>query len=149
MKRSSLSRNTPLRRTPMSPRRTPLTRSTKRLRLRRPPVTADELAARLLVAERSDGLCEACPQQHPGVEWHHRVRRSQGGSWSGSNGLWLCRRVHSWITRHPRGARLLGWGLWSHETPADEPVLYRGRWSRLDDDGSVTPAQPPVLEVAS
>ena len=149
MKRSSLPRRTALRRAAMASRRTPLKRSTNRLRLRRPALSADEVAARLLVAERCDGLCEACPQQHPGVEWHHRVRRSQGGRWSGSNGLWLCRRLHSWITRHPRGARLLGWGLWSHEDSAAEPVLYRGIWVLLDDAGGVTPTQPPVLEVAS
>lgn len=147
MKRSGpLPRRTPLARSAMPPRRTPLTRSTARLRLRRPVLPAEratERKARQDVAARSRGLCEVCPELHQGSDWHHRVRKSQGGPWSASNGLWLCRRVHDWVTGNPHGARVKGWGLESHEDPATEPVLYRGEWVVLGDDGAVTPTHIP------
>lgn len=114
----------------------------------RPRVTSEERAARKLLKKRSGGLCEVCPVEHEGTDWHHRIRESQGGAWSGSNGLRVCRARHAWITLNPYGARAKGWGLWSHDKPAAEPVLYRGEWVLLGDDGSVTPSAPP-LAVAS
>lgn len=152
MKRSFLKRTKGLARKAMSPRQTPLKRSTKRMRLRA-PVSPEERAlkeaAEEVVAERSDGQCEACVEKHPGDDWHHRVRKGQGGPWSGSNGLWLCRRVHDWIGDYPIGARAKGWGLWRNDNPAMERVLYRGEWVLLGDDGSVTPTSAPETEVAS
>jgi hypothetical protein len=152
VKRSPLQRKAPLRRVAMSPRRTPLRRSTKRLGLwppARPRVTREERRAREVVQQRSEGRCEACCVEHPGTEWHHRVRRSQGGLWSASNGLWLCATVHAWITLNPHSARAKGWGLWSTEDPTAERVLYRGRWVLLTDDGSVLwPAHGSTLTTA-
>jgi hypothetical protein len=131
----------------MPPRRTPLKRSTKRLRLKapaRPDERAAERLARDLVEARAGGGCEVCRVEHEGTDWHHRVRKSQGGPWSASNGLWVCRPLHAWITLNPHGARAKGWGLESHEDPAAEPVLYRGFWVLLTDYGSVEPTTPPA-----
>lgn len=134
-------RKSGLHRVAMSPRRTVLTRSTARLGLRspsRPRVSPEERRARKLVAVRSGGQCEVCNWEHPGTQWHHRVRSSQGGPWSASNGLLVCHGIHEWITNHPRSARAKGWGLWSHEDPDEEPVYRRSEWVLLAIDGSVT-----------
>lgn len=114
----------------------------------RPRRSPEERAARKLLKKRSGGLCEVCPVEHPGTDWHHRVKAGQGGPWSGSNGLLVCRSVHAWITLNPYGARAKGWGLWSTEDPAVEPVRYRGEWVLLGDDGSLVPSDPPVLAAA-
>lgn len=151
MKRTELKRTKGLVRVAMSPRRTPFKRSTKRMRLRKPlqPAERDlKKAAEDVVAERAGGQCEACVEVHPGVDWHHRVRKGQGGPWSASNGLWLCRRVHDWIGAYPVSARAKGWGLWHNEKPAKERVSYRGSWVLLGDDGSVSPCSAPDTAVA-
>lgn len=37
-----------------------------------------------------------------------------------------------------------GWALREGQDPLTTPVLYRGRWVLLDDDGGVQDAQPPA-----
>lgn len=75
----------------------------------------------------------------PAAEVHHRKRRTQGGTWSPANLLHLCRIDHSWITGNPTGARPGGWAIWRADDPGEVPVLRRGSWVVLGDDGAVTP----------
>jgi hypothetical protein len=135
MKRTELKRNTRLRRTGMSPRRTELKRSTKRLRLRAPVPTPAESDAREIVEVRSGGRCEVaiegiCVGGRP--NFHHRKDKSVGGQWSASNGLAACGSgstgCHGWITEHPAGARAKGWSVRSHIDLDRTPLLVRGQW---------------------
>lgn len=89
---------------------------------------------------------------------HHRLARGSGGrgrkapdetvAWylhlcgSGTTGC------HGWIEHHPTDSMERGWkirlnGL--YVPPAEVPVLYRGRWVLLLDDGRVQPTQPRPL----
>lgn len=100
-------------------------------------------AQRAKLIERSGNMCE--------IRWegclryannaHHRKNAGQGGTDDLSNLLMACGSgttgCHGWITNHPVGARARGWAMWRSDTPAEVPVLYRGAWARLDDEGYV------------
>lgn len=98
-----------------------------------------ERRARRLVYRRSGGWCEACDRR-AGAEWHHRINRSQGGLWCPSNGLHLCIPCHTYVTLHPRAARLQGWGLLPEQDTARARVWLaaRGTWCLLSTAGDVT-----------
>lgn len=104
---------------------------------RRAKVTAEERNGRKIVRERSQGRCEigiGCVA----AEQHHRMNRSQGGSWKPSNLLHLCASHHLHITTHPQAAREQGWAVASHQDPASTPVWLAGRgFVFLTDDGSI------------
>lgn len=121
--------------------------------MRQPKLPARFTAAAIAVmAARSGGICEidSCGRA---VEYHHRGATSMGGSRLGwvnqpANGL----AVTGWCHLKAEG-RLTGW---SRRTSRDNgwlvsrngtktadkvPVLYRGRWVLLTDDGAVTPVE--------
>lgn len=82
-------------------------------------------------------MCEACGKW--GVdEIHHRLNRSQGGKWSPSNCVGLCRWCHQWVTEHPKLAAAEGLHLRRHERPDETAVrLWYGRGLViLHDDGT-------------
>lgn len=135
-------------------RRTPL-------RLRRavrpaPADLTDEVGfdVRLRVFIRSGGFCEArlAGCGHIAVEIHHRVSRKVGGRHGAarrrhdrlSNLLHLCPPCHRWVTGHPAESYVAGWSLREHLAPAQEPVLYRGVASFLDDRGAVVGYEVPA-----
>lgn len=93
----------------------------------------NEAKCRRIVKERSNLICELCP--HSGVQMHHRKNRSQGGRWEPSNILHLCVPCHTWFTEHPLVSWQQGWTVRRAESPSDKPVLVRGRWVLLTDDG--------------
>lgn len=93
-----------------------------------------EREARRIVTERSGGVCEMC-QVRPATDWHHRKNRSQGGSWSASNGLHLCSPDHRWVTEHPAAAVAHGWSVRSWMDPAEVPVTVT-----LRPGNDITPA---------
>ena len=98
-----------------------------------------EAVGRAAVAARSGGVCETCGN-HPGVHWHHRVLRSQGGTWNPANGLWVCALSHNWIHDNPSAARKLGWLLDGGDDPQVGPVYLvtpYAAWWRLFTDGPV------------
>lgn len=143
-----MKRGKPLRRTASLRARKPVKRGTTKLKVvpkydpAKKPVT-DTVKARA----GDDLLCEA---QIPGVcfgrggNYHHRLNRSQGGVYTPSAALWLCGSgttgCHGWITNNPEVARENGWSVKSTDNPVDVPVLYRGRWVLLDDEGGIFPA---------
>lgn len=120
---------------------------TKARRIRRAGVS--EARGRQIVYARSCGTCEV---SIPGVclgratNWHHRINRSQGGTWSASNGLHVCGSgttgCHGVLT-NTNGQRLRyeRWGFIcrSGAITTEVPVLFRcRRWVLLDDAGGVT-----------
>ena len=98
-----------------------------------------EKATRLLVRERSDGLCERCGQV--GHTVHHRRKRSAGGPWSGSNCVLLCgdgvRGCHGRAEHYPNAMREEGFHVRSYEDEHKIPVLRFGTFVLLRDDGTV------------
>lgn len=81
---------------------------------------ADEKRTRALVLARCGGLCERCGVS--GYTVHHRLKKGQGGSWSGSNCVALCgdgvRGCHGWTEGNPTDAWKEGWHVRPWETPA-------------------------------
>lgn len=73
---------------------------------------------------------------------HHRKNQGQGGDDRLSNLLLACGSgttgCHGWVTEHPGiSKREKGWSIWRSDFALDVPVLYRGQWARLSDDGHV------------
>lgn len=99
-----------------------------------------ERRGRDMVRARSGGVCEVqvrCRGARA-TEWHHRVNRSQGGTWCPSNGLHACSACHGWITDHPGTAGGLGLHVLPGVDPATVPVrapLYGGALVFYDPDG--------------
>lgn len=102
-----------------------------------------------IITDRSAGMCELdfCG---PAEVIHHRRPRGSGGTsldWvnQAANGFHVSAACHDRIEgRHPAWSRTqsgaLGWlvDLNASRRAADVPVLYRGRWVLLRDDGSIT-----------
>lgn len=122
-------------------RKTGLTR--RAIKASTPSMSPAEKAAKDTVKARSGGVCEI---QVPGRctgrarDFSHRIREGQGGPWSPTNGLHACRACHEWTHRWPIAARVKRWALKTTDR-LDKPVLYRGAWALLGEDGSVTPTR--------
>jgi HNH endonuclease len=85
-----------------------------------------EEAGRRAVSQRSGaidsrGRCEGCGSAAP-LDFAHRIRRSQGGPWSPSNALALCRRCHEFAHDRPLLAQALGWEVLPHVDLSRRPV---------------------------
>lgn len=97
------------------------------------------------ISHRSHGMCELdfCgPAEH----YHHRAPRGRGGTsleWVNgpANSLHISARCHDRIERFRGEAYANGWLVRRNGslTAAEVPVLYRGRWVLLTDDGRVEP----------
>ena len=100
-------------------------------------------ATRKLVRERSGGLCEACGDEPAVLHHHRRPRRRDGwrpGTNEASNALHLGVDCNERIEVDDRlGALELGQLLHADQDPAAEPVLRRGEWVLLTDDGRYEP----------
>jgi hypothetical protein len=82
----------------------------------------------------------------PASTCHHRGPRSAGGTREGwvnqaANGLVVADACHNRIESNRTAAYVNGWlvSRLGSKQAADVPVLYRGRWVLLADDGSVRP----------
>lgn len=113
--------------------------------------TPEEHRARRLVRARTgddQDLCETCLTE-VGTDWSHRKRRSQGGLWCPSNGLWQGRTCHRLTDSGSAQAEHYGWHLRRHQDPLTTPVyLARHGWVLLDPNGGMTPCAPPLEESA-
>jgi len=105
---------------------------------------------RAMVEEREGGRCARCGR--PGNQAHHRRPRGSGGSRRPStngvaNGLWLCPDCHRFIEANRTIALELGWLIAQEDTecpePADAPLVYRGVWMYLTNDGCLDPVLTP------
>lgn len=93
--------------------------------------------ARKLAFERAGGACDRCRTATP-WEWGeaaHRLPRSGGGRWVGSNIAWLCRACHGWAHAHSTAAYDEGWSVRRGADPAEIPcVRLDGERIRLTDE---------------
>jgi hypothetical protein len=108
-----------------------------------------ETRARVLLAARSGGECEACGTE--ATDASHRIDRSDGGGWALTNLIHACRLCHQWWHSNPLQAYQGGWRLRSGTDPAVTVVWLRTRygqgWWLLDEEGNyVMPdARPPTM----
>ena len=108
------------------------------------------MSVRDLVFERAQGGCERCGRDLTYEFWsqHHRQPRGLGGTskpdrpsnlllldGSGTSGC------HGWVESHREEAMRFGWLVSQYSEPSLEPVLRRGVWVLLDDEGGWTPVQ--------
>lgn len=101
-------------------------------------------AVRDMLAERSGSRCEVCGEAKA-TDAHHRRGRGAGStrrpeSSSITNALHVCGfgGCHHLIEQHRGVALLLGWAVSQFAEPADTPLVYRGAWAFLTEDGQVT-----------
>ena len=102
-----------------------------------------------LVIERDQEQCVARVthpgKAAPGEQIHHRKPRRMGGTTQRStngvtNLIYLCRPCHEWIENNRDLSTDLGWLLRASQSPTEAPLLYRGVWSLLRDDGTISAA---------
>jgi 5-methylcytosine-specific restriction protein A len=115
--------------------------------------TGPARAVRELVAQRSGGRCEVTGCDQPAEHLHHRRPRRLGGSRRAdtnrpSNLLHLCADHHTAVESLRTRAYALGLLLPAGADPAASPVLRRGVWVLLGDDGSTTITAPPERTAA-
>jgi hypothetical protein len=93
---------------------------------------------RKVVYLRSDGVCECCGVVRA-IHWHHRLNRSQGGTWHPSNGLHLCLHCHLLMDGSDDELFDKGWRIkaWDQRPYNEIPVLH-WQWGmvRLNDEGA-------------
>lgn len=136
-----LERKTPLRNRKPMKRGTVTSLSTKR------KYEPTEKPCKDAVKKRSEGMCEICGIR-PGQSVHHRRKQSQQGPWTPSNCLHLCGTgrgpdgCHGMVTDTDGEYYENGWLVYSYESWLEKPLLYRGRWVKLDDSGD----QPQPFE---
>lgn len=109
------------------------------------PAVPDDVRAAL--AERSKGQCEMRLHGCTGVavDPSHRISSKSGGRHGEaktvhdrlSNLMHACRQCHEWVTSRDAEAKDDGLRLDEWQMPTQEPVLYRGVLSFLDDAGGV------------
>ena len=97
----------PLKRSAVRLRRTPLARQSARRRAEGPGRARCEA----IVRERADGRCQARTPVCVGVgqHAHELLKRAQCGSYlDPDNCIWCCNHCNGWIEDHPREARKRG-----------------------------------------
>lgn len=96
---------------------------------------------------RSSGACERCGLRCA-VHWHHRLNRSQGGTWHPSNGLHLCLGCHKMMDGSEPVLFERGWRIKSYDKRpyAEIPVLHwQFGWVTLDDHGVLHLTERPEV----
>jgi 5-methylcytosine-specific restriction enzyme A len=158
-RKTTLEQKAPLRRTTALGRR-PLARSVlhaesvaRRAQPKRRPAQPIPAEVRVALAVRSEGKCEIATVGCTAVatDFAHRKKVGAGGRKGSaarahhvlSNALAACRSCHSTCHANPAEAYANGWMLREHHDATHEPVLYRGAWRLLGDDGSTIPTTTP------
>jgi hypothetical protein len=111
-------------------------------------------AARRIVHERDQGVCQMCGRSivdYP-ASIHHRLNKGNGGSALLERASVLIRLCgdgvlgcHGWVGREPSKAGRKGWLLPRNNPdidPTQEPILTIWGWVLLDDQGGRTPCAP-------
>lgn len=93
--------------------------------------------------------CERCGEPSSDLEHHHRRPRGMGStrrpeSNQAANGGCLCGACHRITESHRLQGFDEGWLVRQSQTPTDVPVLRRGVWVFLRDNGDIIPASSPV-----
>lgn len=91
-----------------------------------------------IVKRRSGGVCESCGAR-PATNVHHRKYLSRGGTHDVHNLFDLCGmgNVKGCHGRAHKDGEREGLAIGRSYRSELVPVLYRGRWATLDDDGGV------------
>ncbi|AXH69837.1 HNH endonuclease [Mycobacterium phage Krakatau] len=102
-----------------------------------------------LIWERAHGRCERCGEYASDATAHHRRPRGLGSSRREdtnlpSNAGWLCGACHRHVESYRAQAFAEGWLVRQSQSPITVPVLYRGNWVLLDDDGNTYRIPNPV-----
>lgn len=100
------------------------------------------------ISERSEGLCEICGTA-PAEQYHHRRCRGMGSTRRletnlPANCLHVCAADHGFLEVNRRDALAAGWLVSQHRTPALIPVLRRGVWVLLGNDGDIQEIPEPA-----
>lgn len=93
--------------------------------------------SRVIVYARSNGACERCGRARA-IHWHHRLNRSQGGTWHPSNGYHLCLECHLLMDGGEDYLFEMGWRIKGHDKrPYSEVPVMHWQWGlvTLDDLG--------------
>lgn len=113
MKRSALTRRTPLARTGRLRSRSRVVKRGDKTRdaylRRRRAAQPFPATVRRSIEARSGGVCEWPACHTRATDLHHRLMRSQGGQHTASNVAHLCRRHHRHIHDHPAESYQTGW----------------------------------------
>lgn len=96
---------------------------------------------RELIKARAGGRCEICGYTASDMEAHDRRARGVMGSLhrvadASSGGLWLCGECQRIAESYRSHALDRGWLVRQSKSPLATPVLYRGAWVLLDDEGN-------------
>lgn len=96
---------------------------------------------RELIKARAEGRCEICGFTASDMQAHHRRARRIGDSRrhdnnAPSNGLWLCGECHRIAESYRSHALDRGWLVRQSKSPISTPVLYRGTWVLLNNQGN-------------
>lgn len=117
-------------------------------------LTGFSLVMRRIIRDRAGDCCELCGYYASDCTAHHRRPRGAGGSKRSdtnlpSNALWVCNMCHLKIESYRSTSYTNGWLVYQSGQPASVPVLRRGEWVLLGDDGSVVPHDIPSIESAA
>jgi hypothetical protein len=156
VKRSALTRRTPLLAKSPLPRSQPPRNTRQAAKPKRRPQGVPT-SVRSALAARSEGMCEIGTVGCTGraTDLAHRKKVGAGGRKGAaakthhvlSNALAACRSCHQNAHYAPGAAYWRGWHVLENQHPADVPVLRRQQWVLLDDQGGITPtsSHPEVL----
>lgn len=105
-------------------------------------MTGFSKSVRDTITDRAYGSCERCGLAAPAYQIHHRRPRGMGGSSredtnTAANALFTCVACHSEIEANRAAALMYGWLVRQGHDPADVPVMVRGVWVMLDDQGGI------------
>lgn len=106
-----------------------------------------------LLQIRSGNRCERCGLPASDLQDHHRRPRGMGGSRrpdtnTASNAGRICGSCHRIVESYRSQAYDEGWLVKSSRSPLAVPILYRGQWHLLDDEGFVYRIPAPAGGVA-
>jgi 5-methylcytosine-specific restriction protein A len=101
------------------------------------------------IIRRSGGRCEICGVSAAQYHLHHRRPRGMGGSkqlesGSAANGILIHPHCHDKVESNRSAAIENGWLVRQGHDPAYTPLLRRGQWVTLTEDGSLFPWQADV-----
>jgi 5-methylcytosine-specific restriction protein A len=105
-----------------------------------------------LIEDRAGSRCELCGEYSSDCVAHHRRCRGMGSTRRpetnrAANGLWVCGMDHNRIESHRALSYDNGWLVRQSHTPTDVPVLRRGVWVHLRDNGDIIPFRNELRSV--
>jgi len=107
-------------------------------------MTGFPLRVREQITRRANGACERCGMAAPAYQHHHRRPRGMGGSSAedtnvASNALNFCVSCHTEVEANRTDGLRYGWLVRQGCKPEQVPVLRKGEWVFLRNDGGVEP----------